>query len=108
MKETVSSCHFADVMVRHGFTRVGALALFELLEALEDVMGRELELDPESFSRDYREYPSIKEAAADFYGYEEAEAMSSAEAYDRLLDDGGKPYPILRHGRHWGYIVQTR
>ena len=105
MHETVTDLRFVEVMRHHGFSYYGAHTLFRILEDYEEFTEIQMELDPVAIRCDFREYADINEAAADFFGREEASKMDEDEAEDRLLDDAGMVYPIIYNGRRHGVIV---
>lgn len=106
MHETVSQLRFSEVMRNHGFSYYGTLTLFRILEDYEEMTEQDMELDPVALRCDFREYGSVTEAAADFFGRDEASKMDEEEAEDRLQDDAGHVYPIIYNGRRRGVIVQ--
>ena len=106
MHETVNDLRFAEVMRNHGFSYYGALTLFRILEDYEDMTGQTMEFDPVAIRCEFREYGNVMDAAADFFGRDEASKIDEEEAEDRLLDEAGSVYPIIYNGRRRGVIVQ--
>jgi hypothetical protein len=66
MKTTVNAYQFADEMTGHGFTRAGAIALFDYLEQYEEETGHELDFDPIALRCDFTEYKDLKEIACEY------------------------------------------
>lgn len=66
MKTTVYAYEFTNVMINHGFTRSGALALFDYLEQYEQDADQELDFDPIAFRCDFTEYKNLEEIAQDY------------------------------------------
>jgi hypothetical protein len=88
MKTTVNVYQFRNEMTGHGFTRAGAVALFEYLEQYEEETGHELDFDPIAFRCDFTEYKDLKEVAHD-YG-EEYGDLDYLEQSTTVIDfDGG-------------------
>lgn len=71
MKTTLTTYQAADILANDensSFTRAGALALVEHLEALEDETGEEMQFDSVGIRCDWSEYVSLAEWADEFYG----------------------------------------
>ena len=63
MKDTITEYTFVTDMTKegYGFSRAGAMALFEYLESLEQDGGEELEYDPTAFRCEFTEYADLEE-----------------------------------------------
>jgi hypothetical protein len=66
MKTTVDTYQFINVMTGHGFTRAGAVALFDYLEQYEEETGQELDFDPIALCCDFTEYKDLQEIAREY------------------------------------------
>lgn len=66
MKKTVSKYEFTDTMTLKGFSRSGALALFDWLEQYGEEIGHELDFDPIAFRCDFTEYKNLEEIANEY------------------------------------------
>ena len=73
MKDTITEYRFVTDMTKegYGFSRSGAVALFEYIESLEQDGGEELEYDPTAFRYEFTEYADLDEIK---------------EVYDCILD----------------------
>lgn len=91
MKHYVSEDFFTDKMSGGEFSDEGIHALFEYLEELEDEVGEEIELEPDSIREGYSEYPSVIEAA-EAHGWqydgevEECDEDEDYEKYDEAIE----------------------
>ena len=68
MYQTLSTSAAVDILKADQYaawSRAGARALVEYLEALEEETGERIEIDPVAIRCDYSEYPSAREAAED-------------------------------------------
>jgi hypothetical protein len=63
MKDTITEYTFVTDMTKegYGFSRAGAMALFEYIESLEQDGGEELEYDPAGFRYEFTEYADLEE-----------------------------------------------
>ena len=63
MKDTITQYQFVNEMAKqeHGFSRLGAFALFDYLTELEESCDTELEFDPIAFRCDFDEYDTLEE-----------------------------------------------
>jgi len=63
MKDTITQYQFVDEMSKeqHGFSRLGAFALFDYLTEYEESCGTELEFDPIALRCDFDEYETLEE-----------------------------------------------
>ena len=71
MKTTLSTSHAAEILANDensSFSRLGAYALVEHLEQLEEDRGEEIEFCHVAIRCDYSEYDSLKEWASDYFG----------------------------------------
>lgn len=66
MKTTVNAYEFTNEMTNHGFSRSGALALFNWLEELEEDTQEQIEFDPIALRCDFTEYKDLEEIANDY------------------------------------------
>lgn len=85
MKETLSKYEIADRLYKDensSFDYVGALALAEYLEQLEEDLGEEIEFDRVAIRCDYCQYETAREAAED-HGWE-VDAESEEQEADAL------------------------
>jgi hypothetical protein len=88
MKTTVDTYQFINVMTGHGFTRSGAVALFEYLEQYEEETGHELDFDPIALRCDFTEYKDLEEIAHEYGG--EYSDLDYLEQSTTVIDfDGG-------------------
>lgn len=72
MKTTINAYEFTNEMTSHGFTRNGALALFNYLEDYEQDTDQELDFDPIGLRCDFTEYENLQEIES-AYGEEFAD-----------------------------------
>ena len=88
MKTTVDTYQFINVMTGHGFTRAGAVALFDYLEQYEEETGHELDFDPIAFRCEFTEYKNLEEIAHD-YGEEYSDLDYLEQSATVIEFDGG-------------------
>ena len=88
MKTTVNKYEFTNEMTNHGFTRSGALALFDYLEQYEQDADQELDFDPIALRCDFTEYKNINEIAHE-YGEEYSELDYLEQTTTVIEFDGG-------------------
>jgi hypothetical protein len=71
MKKTLSTCEIADELLddkNAGWTRAGAFAMAEYLEACEEDSGEDMELDVVALRCDYGEHESLLDWAKGHFG----------------------------------------
>ena len=71
MKRTLTTSQAAHTLIddeNAGWSRAGAYALVEYLEALEEDTGEEIDFCPVALRCEYSEHESLQEWAADYYG----------------------------------------
>ena len=71
MKTTLSTSHAAEILANDensSFSRLGAYALVQHLEQLEEDTGGEIEFCHVAIRCDYSEYASLQEWASDYFG----------------------------------------
>jgi hypothetical protein len=71
MKTTLSTSHYAEILANDensSFSRLGAYALVDYLEQLEEDTGEEIEFCKVAIRCDYSEYNSLQEWAEDYFG----------------------------------------
>ncbi len=63
MKDTITQYQFVDEMAKeqHGFSRLGAFALFDYLTEYEESCDTELKFDPIALRCDFDEYDTLEE-----------------------------------------------
>ncbi len=104
MKTTLTTSHAAEILSKDeysSFSRLGAYALIEHLENLEDETGEEMEFDVVAIRCEFSEYDSPQEAAED-YGWKpdshieedgsecDADALQWLESRTSVIEfDGG-------------------
>ena len=88
MKTTVDTYQFINVMTGHGFTRSGAVALFDYLEQYEEETGHELDFDPIALRCEFTEYKGLEEIAHD-YGEEYSDLDYLEQSATVIEFDGG-------------------
>jgi len=105
MKTTLTTSHAAEILANDensSFSRLGAYALVEYLEELEDSTGEEIEFDPVAIRCDFSEHNSLQEWAADYFGTPLAQWAddigTDADADDDTLDEKIREY-IQDHGQ---------
>jgi hypothetical protein len=65
MINTLSTWEAADILSKHGFSRLGSFRLVEWYEGLEDDQGTPIEMDAVAISCDWSEY-TVKELEDDY------------------------------------------
>lgn len=105
MKTTLTTSHAAEILANDeysSFSRLGAFALVEYLEELEDSTGEEIEFDPVAIRCDFSEHDSLQDWAADYFGTPLAQWAddigTDADADDDTLDEKIREY-IQDHGQ---------
>lgn len=71
MKTTLSTSHAAEILANDehsSFSRLGAYALVEYLEQMEEDCGEEIEFCHVSIRCDYSEHDSLADWASDYFG----------------------------------------
>jgi hypothetical protein len=71
MKTTLTTSHAAEILANDensSFSRLGAYALVQYLEQIEEDTGAEIEFDSVAIRCDYSEYDSLQEWASDYFG----------------------------------------
>jgi len=84
MKTTLSTTAAAEILANDensSFSRLGAYALVEYLEQLEEDAGEEIEFDAVAIRCDFAEYDSFQEWGEDYFG-----------GWNRLCDALGSDY----------------
>ena len=68
MKDTIQEYQFVNEMSGkdHGFSYLGAKALFEHLTQFEEDCGTDIEFDPIAFRCDFDEYENLKEVKENY------------------------------------------
>lgn len=66
MKTTINAYEFTNEMTSHGFTRSGALALFNYLEDYEQDTEQELDFDPIGLRCEFTEYANLHEICEEY------------------------------------------
>jgi len=98
MKEQVGFCQFCDRFRNMGrneqFSYNGKKALFEYLEALEEDLDEEIDLDVIALCCEYTEYESIKEYQED-YG-DDYKNLDSIEQVTTVIRIEGKDSFIIQ------------
>ena len=98
MKEQVGFCQFCDRFRNMGrneqFSYNGKKALFEYLEALEEDLDEEIDLDVIALCCEYTEYESIKEYQED-YG-DDYKNLDSIEQVTMVIRIEGKDSFIIQ------------
>ena len=87
MKTTLTTSHAANILANDeysSFSRLGAFALVDYLEELEDSTGEEMEFDPVAIRCDFAEYDSALECAVEYGWSHEADIL---DADDNLRPD---------------------
>jgi hypothetical protein len=71
MKTTLTTSHAAEILANDensSFSRIGAYALVQHLEELEDSTGEEMEFDSVAIRCDFAEYDSLRDFADEYFG----------------------------------------
>jgi hypothetical protein len=87
MKTTLTTSHAAEILAsdeNSSFSRLGAYALADYLEQLEEDTGEEIEFDSVAIRCDFSEYESALECAVDHGWSHEADIL---DADDNLRPD---------------------
>lgn len=103
MKTTLSTSHAAEILANDensSFSRLGAYALVQHLEELEDSTGEEMEFDSVAIRCDYSEYDSLTDWAEDYFAGDNwrDNVNCDADANDDKLDEKIREY-IQDHGQ---------
>ncbi len=103
MKTTLSTSAAAEILANDensSFSRLGAYALVEYLEQLEEDCGEEIEFCHVSIRCDYSEYDSLQEWAHDYFSnaLEELGFDETEENDDDKVDEKIREY-IQDHGQ---------
>jgi hypothetical protein len=80
------------------FTRLGAFALVEYLEQMEEDCGEEIEFDSVALRCDFSEYDSLKEWAEDYFSAWRSDLSIDDDMDDDEIDDTIREY-IQDHGQ---------
>ena len=96
MKTTLTTSHAAEILSNDeysSFSRLGAYALVEYLEELEDSTGEEMEFDAVAIRCDFAEYDSLQEWAHDHFsnaleelGFDETEENDDDEIDEKIRE----------------------
>jgi len=91
MINTLSTWEAADILARHGFTRLGSFRLVEWYEELEDEQDKPIEMDAVAISCDWSEY-TAEELLNDYdYIQEELDLdlqeLTHEERIDALIEE---------------------
>jgi hypothetical protein len=87
MKTTLSTSHAAEILANDensSFSRLGAYALVDYLEQMEEDTGEEMEFDRVGIRCDFSEYESALECAVDYGWSHEADIL---DADDNIRPD---------------------
>jgi hypothetical protein len=71
MKTTLTTSHAAEILANDeysSFSRLGAYALVDYLEQMEEDTGEEIEFDSVAIRCDFAEWETLQEWAADYFG----------------------------------------
>jgi hypothetical protein len=103
MKTTLSTSHAAEILANDensSFSRLGAYALVEYLEQMEEDTGEEIEFDSVSIRCDYSEYDNLQAWAHDYFSnaLEELGFDETEENDDDKVDEKIREY-IQDHGQ---------
>jgi hypothetical protein len=103
MKTTLTTSHAAEILANDensSFSRLGAYALVEYLEELEDSTGEEMEFDPVAIRCDFSEHDSLTDWAEDYFSGDNwrDDVKCDYDADDDTLDDKIREY-IQDHGQ---------
>jgi hypothetical protein len=103
MKTTLSTSAAAEILANDensSFSRMGAYALAEYLEQLEEDTGEEMEFDSVAIRCDYSEYDSLQEWAEDYFAGDNwrDNVNCDYDADDDKLDEKIREY-IQDHGQ---------
>ena len=98
MKTTLTTSHAAEILANDensSFSRLGAYALVEYLEQLEEDTGEEIEFCHVAIRCDYSEYDSLQDWASDYFGTNadwKAEMSIDADCEDSEIDEKIREY----------------
>jgi hypothetical protein len=103
MKTTLTTSAAAEILANDensSFSRLGAYALVQHLEELEDSTGEEIEFDSVAIRCDFAEYDSLQEWASDYFAGDNwrDDVRCDADADDDKLDEKIREY-IQDHGQ---------
>ena len=101
MKTTLTTTQAASMLANDqnsSFTRLGAFALVEYLEEMEEHTGEEIEFDSVALRCDFSEYDSLKEWAEDYFSAWRADLSIDDDMEDDEIDDTIREY-IQDHGQ---------
>ena len=103
MKTTLTTSAAADILAsdeNSSFSRLGAYALVEHLEELEDSTGEEMEFDSVAIRCDFAEYDSLTDWAEDYFAGDNwrDNVNCDYDADDETLDEKIREY-IQDHGQ---------
>jgi hypothetical protein len=103
MKTTLSTSAAAEILAsdeNSSFSRLGAYALVEYLEELEDSTGEEMEFDSVAIRCDFAEYASLTDWAEDYFAGDNwrDDVKCDYDADDDTLDEKIREY-IQDHGQ---------
>jgi hypothetical protein len=104
MKTTLTTSAAAEILANDensSFSRLGAYALVDYLEELEESTGEEMEFDSVAIRCDFAEWETLQEWAADYFGTNadwKAEMEIDSEADDSEIDSTIREY-IQDHGQ---------
>ena len=89
MINTLSTWEAADILSKHGFSRLGSFRLVEWYEQLEDEQDKPIEMDAVAISCDWSEYTA--EELLDEYDYIQEELdlqeLTHEERIDALVEE---------------------
>jgi hypothetical protein len=96
MKTTLSTSHYSEILANdeHStFSRIGAYALVEYLEQMEEDCGEEIEFDSVAIRCDYSEHSSLSDWAHDHFsnaleelGFDETEENDDDEIDEKIRE----------------------
>ncbi len=96
MKTTLTTSHAAEILANDeysSFSRLGAFALVEYLEELEDSTGEEMEFDPVAIRCDFSEHDSLQDWAHDHFsnaleelGFDETEENDDDDVDEKIRE----------------------
>jgi hypothetical protein len=110
MKLTLSTYAVANLLMSDGnanWSRLGAFALAEYLEEMEEDTGEEMELDVVAIRCDFSEFASLRDWIAEYYGQPFAQAMASAGIDLEGEEDEDELDELIRsHVQDHGQLVE--
>lgn len=108
MKTTLSTSHYAEILANDensSFSRLGAYALVEYLEQLEEDTGEEIEFDSVAIRCDFSEYNSLQDWADDYFNDSAASlALDLNDAGE--LDDNNADEKIREYIQDHGQLIE--